>query len=184
VDPSGLMEKFQSALPVVRKWIDGVLEDHREQASPVINLGFHKLQKVFPLELLEKARVVIVTGRVPFPPLSRMGLHELSEMEDMPAAGITYKDTFFINRTHQSENVHFHELVHVVQWERLGVDRFLLAYGAGLIEFGYRESPLEEMAYSLERSFSRGDPPGNIVHFIGQKTDEIWNGVAPMVGRT
>ncbi len=52
-------------------------------------------------------------------------------------AGITYKDTYFINHLHQTESLHFHELVHVVQWDWLWVDDFLLAYGAGLMQFSY-----------------------------------------------
>jgi hypothetical protein len=123
-----LIRKFSSALPEVRKWIEDVLEERKEQAIPVINLAFPKLQKVFPLDLLKKAKVVVVTGKVPFPPLSRMGLPELEQMENMSMDGITYVDKFFINHLRQTESLHFHELVHVVQWERLGVDNFLLAY--------------------------------------------------------
>ena len=35
-----------------------------------------------------------------------------------------------------TESLCCHELVHVVQWDRLGVDRFLLAYGIGLVQSG------------------------------------------------
>ena len=103
------------------------MDGHKDQATPIVDLGFPRLEQVFPSELLEKAKVVVASGKVPFPPLSRMGLAELSQMEKMPMAGITYKDTFFVNHVDQSESLHFHELVHVVQWERLGVDNFLLA---------------------------------------------------------
>ncbi|RQD78666.1 MAG: hypothetical protein D5S03_01735 [Desulfonatronospira sp. MSAO_Bac3] len=40
--------------------------------------------------------------------------------------------------------------MYLVQWERLGVYRFLLAYGAGLMQFRYKDSPLEKMAYFLQ----------------------------------
>ena len=184
MDSFDLIRKFHSTLPMVRKWIDDVLEDHKDQATPIINLGFLRLQQVFPSELLQKAKVVVVTGEVPFPPLSRMGLPELAQMENMPKDGITYKDTFFISHTNRSESLHFHELVHVVQWGRLGVDNFLLAYGAGLMQFGYQNSPLEQMAYSFQEAFDRGNLPTGIVDLIGQRTDAIWRSVAPLIKRT
>jgi len=183
MDSFDLIRKFHSTLPLVRKWIDDLLEGHKDQATPIINLGYLRLQQVFPSELLEKARAVVMTGKVPFPPLSRMGLPGFSQMENMPMAGITYKNTFFISHLHQSESLHFHELVHVVQWGRLGVDNFLLAYGAGLMQFGYRDSPLEQMAYFLQERFDAGNLPPGIIDFIGQKTDDIWNSVGPLVMR-
>ena len=187
-----LIRKFRSALPEVREWIEDVLEERKEQAIPVINLAFPKLPKVFPLDLLKKAKVVVVTGKVPFPPLSRMGLPELEQMENMSMDGITYVDTFFINHLRQTESLHFHELVHVVQWERLGVDNFLLAYGVGLIQSGdpyqtfedvYRNSPLEQMAYSLQEGFDRGTLPAGVIELIRQRTDAIWSGVASLISK-
>ena len=179
-----LIRKFQTTLPAVREWIDNLLERHKEQAVPVINLGFGKLQQLFPADLLEKSKVVVVTTELPVPPLSRMGLPEFVEMENMSKEGITYKNTFFINHLHQTESLCFHELVHVIQWERLGVDNFLLAYGAGLMQFGYfdyRNSPLEQMAYSLQAGFDSGGlPTTDIVGLVQRRTDAIWNGVASL----
>ena len=170
-----LIRKFRSTLPIVRKWIENTLEEHGANATPVISLSFPRLNIVFPLELLAKAKVVVVNGAVPFPPLSRMGLPEFSPMENMQIAGITYKDTFFVSHLHKTESLHFHELVHVVQWERLGVDNFLLAYGVGLIQFGYKDSPLEKMAYSLQTRFDTGRLSGDTVEIIRKQTDAIWN---------
>jgi hypothetical protein len=176
-----LIRKFHHTLPVVREWIEITLENHRDNAIPVVNLSFSRLNGMFPAELLAKARVVVVNGAVPFPPLSRLGLSEFSEMENMQMAGITYKDTFFVNHLHQTESLHFHELVHVVQWERLGVDNFLLAYGAGLMQFGYQNSPLEKMAYSLQAGFDSGRLAGDIVKLIHQQTDLVWDMVSTLI---
>jgi hypothetical protein len=166
------------------------LAENKEKAIPVIKLPLPGLQKVFPSDLLEKAKVVVVTGKVPFPPLSRMGLPELQEMENMPMDGITYVNTFFINHLRQTESLLFHELVHVVQWERLGVDNFLLAYGVGLmqssdlcrtLEEAYRNSPLEQIAYTLQEGFDREILPAGVIELIRQKTDAIWSGVASLI---
>ena len=54
-----------------------------------------------------------------------------------------------------TEATHFHELCHVVQWKALGVRDFLMTYALGLLAHGYRESPLEAIAYRLQRSSRR-----------------------------
>jgi len=180
-----IIQDIHSGLSVVREWIEKLLEDNKEQAIPVISLNFPRLQKVFASDLLEKAKVVVVTGQVPFPPLplalSSMGLPDFAQMGNASVAGVTYKDTFFVNNLHQTESIYFHELVHVVQWERLGVDNFLLAYVAGLMQFGYQDSPLEQMAYSLQEDFDRESLPDGIIELIRQRTDAIWTDVASLI---
>ena len=178
-----LIRKFESTLPAVREWIEKTLEENRPNAVSVTSLSFPRLSMVLPLDLLARAQVVVVTGKVPFPPLSRMGLPEFAQMENMPAAGITYKDTFFLNHLDQTESLHFHELVHVIQWERLGVDNFLLAYGVGLMQFGYHDSPLEKIAYSLQTEFDQEILPANTVGIIQEGTDAIWNGVSSLFSK-
>lgn len=159
------------------EWIDRTIRLSRKKSRPVIELNFPRINGVFPKKLLKKTRVVIVPDKPPFPPLNQMGLAELYSLEQLPIAGITYKDTFFVNRNHVTESLHFHELIHVVQWERLGMERFLLAYGVGLIQFGYKESPLEQMAYNLQRDFDREIVPDGIVELIYRKTDDLWSKV-------
>lgn len=173
-----LIHKFHSILPMVRKWIENTLEEYNANATPVISLSFSRLKTVLPVDLLERAKVVVVNGAVPFPPIGRMGLPEFSQIKNMPMVGITYKDTFFVSHLHLTESLHFHELVHVVQWERLGVDNFLLTYGAGLMQFGYQDCPLEKMAYSLQSRFDNGTLSGNIIEFIQHETDAVWNSVS------
>ena len=176
-----IIRRFHAALPSVRQWIDEFLNDHAGQARPVSTLGFTRLSTCFPQEVLERAKVVTVP-RVPFPPVDRFGLPELAPVQQMSFTGITFKDTFFLEQGQASESLHFHELVHVVQWARLGVDNFLLAYGVGLIQSGYEQSPLEAMAYSLQRDFDNGRLPQELVRVIETRTDAIWREIAPIVG--
>jgi hypothetical protein len=95
--------------------------------------------------------------------------------------GITFRDTYFLRQGCASEAVHFHELVHVVQWSRLGVDNFPLAYGVGLLQYGYEQSPLEQMAYRLQLEFERGAPLPQLVQRIEALTDAIWEQVRPNI---
>lgn len=97
---------------------------------------------------------------VPIPPLSAMGLGRFADFKRMAAAGITYLDTYFLcaDRT-SDESLHFHELVHVVQWRILGPERFLWLYADGLERFGYRHGPLEVIAYDIQAQFDAGCDP-------------------------
>ena len=129
-----LIKKIHTALPKIKEWMNNVLDAQQNNATPVIKYNFPKLQKIFPSAFLEKSKVVYLEGKVPFPPLSQIGLHELAGMDQRTMGGVTYKDTFFVNNLNRTESLHFHELIHVIQWETLGVDNFLLAYGVGLMQ--------------------------------------------------
>ena len=175
-----IIRRFDTALPQVKAWIDGLLDAHANDARAVSALGLTRLAACFPQELLERAKVVSV-HRVPFPPIDKFGLPEFASMQRMSFDGITFKDSFFLQQGRASVGLHFHELVHVVQWSRLGIDNFLLAYGFGLLSFGYAQSPLEQMAYTLQRSFEFGTLPQELVRVIEQGTDAIWSQAAPIV---
>jgi hypothetical protein len=83
---------------------------------------------------------------------------------------ISYIDTIFLKPTQSnSENTHFHELVHVIQWRLLGPDRFLLTYANGLECFGYRQSPLEAMAYDAETAFASNPAIFNVEKLVADK---------------
>lgn len=156
-----VFRRLHTALPQVLTWVDRLLEAHAESATHVNRLPFTRLAHYFPADVLGAARVVR-SRRIPFPPVSAYGLPEFSAMESMPVAGITFRDMFFVDAAGASEGLHFHELVHVVQWKALGAPDFLLTYGVGLLQFGYENSPLEAIAYDLQASFERGMPIANV----------------------
>jgi len=175
-----IIHRFHEAIPKIRQWIDRLLDDYADRARPVSTLGFKRLPVYFSRELLDRAQAVTVK-EVPFPPLDHFGLQELAGMQKMSFEGITFRDTFFLRQDSPSENVCLHELVHVIQWNRLGVDNFLLAYGIGLLRFGYYRCPLEQMAYALERDFQHGTLRRELERVIEKRTDAIWNQVASFV---
>lgn len=179
--PTAVPDRFHAALPRVREWIEQTLERYEPQAVPVSSLGFRRLARHFPTDLLHTTRVVHVPS-TPVPPLGHLGLDELAEMERRSFAAITFRDRVFVVPSEATESLYFHELVHVVQWARLGVERFLWAYGLGLLEHGYRESPLERMTYRLERGFQRGEVPRDLMAEIEEQTDAIWAQVASRLG--
>jgi hypothetical protein len=174
-----IIRRFHSALPQIRAWIDQHLESHSASARKLDNM--RPLSIAFPPEVLGRARMVLVP-KTPFPPVSQFGLPEFAQHERRVFDGITFKQTFFVVDGCQTLRLQFHELVHTVQWARLGVDRFLLAYGVGLLQYDYEQSPLEKMAYTLEQQFVRGALPADLVRFIEEGSDAIWNEAAPVVG--
>ena len=98
---------------------------------------FLRLPRYFSKELLTETSVV-VSDHIPVPPLSAWGLKEFASLETQPMSGITYLDTYFVLPTAAAdESTHFHELVHIIQWQTLGAKEFLLLYAAGLVEHGY-----------------------------------------------
>ena len=99
-----------------------------------------------------------------------MGLARFADFERGNFDGITYLDTFFLKPTQSNnEKMHFHELVHVIQWRLLGPDRFLFLYANGLECFGYRQSPLEAMAYDAEAAFASSTAIFDVEKMVAEK---------------
>jgi len=146
-------EKFEKFYPVVASWIRSTLTVHSGAARTVVSCGFPRLPFYFSAETLALAKVVLV-DRLPLPPLSSWGLTQFADFERSDPEGITYLDTFFLKRNQwKNEALHFHELIHVIQWRILGPENFLRSYADGLERHGYRQSPLEVTAYDAEAQF-------------------------------
>ena len=139
-------DRYLPFLPIILNWIQQTLDAHARERRAVASFNFPRLPHYFSEGLLNTASVV-PSDRLPVPPLSALGLREFADFESHPARGITYLDTYFLWRADATdESLHFHELVHIVQWQVLGPKDFLLLYAAGLAESGYLDCALEAMA--------------------------------------
>ena len=146
-------EEFAKFYPPLISWIRNTLTASAPGAQTVASRGFWRLPLYFTQQTLASTKVVLA-DRLPMPPLSSMGLTRFAEFERGDFDGINL-DTLFLKPTQaNNEKMHFHELVHVIQWQLLGPDRFLSLYASGLECFGYRQSPLEAMAYEAEKAFA------------------------------
>jgi hypothetical protein len=145
---------FEAKLPAVSGWIERLIENNRRLARPVSSFGFTRLPVYFSDDTLARANVVVVDS-VPKPPFAALGLEQFADFESMELDGITYRDFYFLNRALvDDESLHFHELIHIVQWHVLGAERFLLAYALGHVSVGvYRNNPFERIAYDLQARF-------------------------------
>jgi hypothetical protein len=167
--------EFDEKYPLILGWIQNTLAEYSDQARPVASLGFKRLPLYFWPDLLAKAKVVYVP-KVPAPPLISIGLSQFSDFENMNAGGITYLDTFFSrDEMCGDEAHHFHELVHVIQWQLLGPRLFIGAYADGLERIGYRASPLEVMAYTLEGIFSNSHTPFDVAKVVSEQLQALYS---------
>jgi hypothetical protein len=162
-------EEFARFYPPLLDWIQTTLTASAHVAQTIASREFSRLPLYFTEKTLGSTKVVLADP-LPMPPLSSMGLVRFAEFERGNFDGITYIDTIFLKPT-QSNNeiIYFHELVHVIQWRLLGPDRFLLSYANGLECFGYRQSPLEAMAYDAETAFDSSTTTFNVERMVAEK---------------
>lgn len=155
-------DRYAELVPVVLNWIQQTLDDNAGKMRPVVSFKFRRLPRYFSCDLLNSANVVI-TDRLPTPPLSALGLSEFATFERQPVGGVTYLETYFLEPGGAAdESLHYHELIHVIQWRVLGPKDFLLLYAHGLAERGYLDCPLEAMAYDHQRRFEAGERPYSV----------------------
>jgi hypothetical protein len=155
-------KQFKSILSSVKDWMARTLAEHEAQKQPVAAAKFDKLERYYPTDLLRRAQRVLV-DRCPVPPLATAGIPQLAEIENWDLKGIPWEDTIFIRRDLADwDAVHFHELFHIAQWQCLGTDRYLTAWAIGTITLGYRNNPLEEMAFRHQLRFENDDAPYDV----------------------
>jgi hypothetical protein len=125
-------EEFAKFYPPLLDWIRTTLTGSMHIGQTVASRRFSRLPLYFTENTLASTKVVLIDP-LPMPPLSSMGLARFADFERGDFDGITYIDTIFLKPIQSNnENMHFHELVHVVQWRLLGPDRFLFSYANGL----------------------------------------------------
>ncbi|KKN63292.1 hypothetical protein LCGC14_0503460 [marine sediment metagenome] len=147
----------KDVLEQIEQWIDATNIKYKTQRISCEKFTC-EFEGFYPSEFLKNAFYVVV-DKIPkpdFPILREMGL---GDFVDMDVAGITYKNTYYILPDAAKDlRVHFHELVHVAQWLKLGPDVFILRYISEIQRVGYNDAPLEKMAYALDEQFvSKGD---------------------------
>jgi len=117
------------------------------------------MQLFFPASTLDSVRVVVLNGeRIGNPPfygeILKMGFEAGSLPDFADMAAITYVDTVVSHETF-TDRLLFHELVHVVQYENLGLAEFAAKYVRGFLSGGsYEAIPLEMNAYELDARFA------------------------------
>ena len=147
------------AIDQTRAWIQEQRDFHRP-SSLILPDAISRRFRLFFAESTLRAARVRTNATIPNPPFLEQarafGLPveiDFSQME-----GLTLVDTILLSETGgglDSTGLMFHELVHVVQYELLGLDEFARRYVQGIIEggFDYYRIPLEIQAFDLAARF-------------------------------
>ncbi len=170
-----ILLKFKEKLPLVREWVDCTVTQYRNEARTTNSYSFHNFSQYFSEKTLCSTKIVEM-DKIPVPPLSSLGISELVDFEKDPKDydGITLLDTCFLRKNAAGRaELHFHELVHIVQWQILGIDTFLMVYGIGLLKFGYWNSPLEVMARKHTDLFKKKEPVFNVETLVRSEVSEL-----------
>jgi hypothetical protein len=151
-------EQAELVIQQVAAYIGEQREKYRGKAVALSRNQRTAMHPFFPASTLESARVVVLAGeRVNNPPfyaeLLKMGFEAGSLPNFADMAAITYLDTV-VSHEPFTDRLLFHELVHAVQYEKLGLPQFVAKYVRGFLSGGHYEAiPLEMNAYELDRRF-------------------------------
>jgi hypothetical protein len=143
----------------VAAYIEGQRQTYRRGSGPLNQTQIAAMRPFFPVPTLESSRIVILAGeRVSNPPfygeLMKMGFEAGSLPNFAHMAAITFVDTV-VSHEPFTDRLLFHELVHVVQYEKLGLVEFAAKYVKGFLSGGsYEAIPLEMNAYELDARFA------------------------------
>lgn len=143
----------------VMAYIGQQRQTYRPGAVPLNLSQNNAMRPFFPGPVLDSPRLVVLTGkRVNNPPfygeLVKMGFDAASLPDFAHMAAITFVDTV-VSHEPFTDRLLFHELVHVVQYVKLGVAEFSAKYVRGFLSSGsYEGIPLERNAYELDARFA------------------------------
>jgi hypothetical protein len=136
----------------IEEWIHQVNCSHRKvrQSCSVLEEHFNG----FYSPTILNTAFFVVSDEIPKPDSPELRKAGLGDFIDMDVEGITYNDTYYVKKEAVNElRLHFHELVHVIQWQELGTQGFIERYIREIQDFGYDNAPLEKMAYALDEHY-------------------------------
>jgi len=151
----------------IEQWIDQTLINF---SNSIVSCGglLPHFDGFYNSEFLSGSYFVVVE-EIPKPDFPELRQVQLGDFIDMDFNGITYKNTYFIKKGNENNLIlHFHELVHVLQWQYLGTKDFIRRYINEILQYGYKDAPLEKMAYTLDNHFNNKGKAFNISHYVQQ----------------
>lgn len=137
---------------MVARFISDQRARYFPEASPLSAEQTGAMAGFFSADALAKTRILELKGEEvitpPFyPTLMSLGFTNLPELSRMDS--ITFFDTIVLHAK-LTDDVFFHELVHVEQFRQLGLQKFADLYVRGFLDGGgYDGIPLEQNAYLL-----------------------------------
>lgn len=159
---------------LISKSIDWVTRQRNENLKESVDLS--KIQqsifeRYFDKEILDKTKIRIV-DKIENPEfyqdeiIRSLGIVQRLNFNEM--VGITFDNCILIKNDIIDEtdfnSTLFHELIHVTQYQVLGINNFIRFYVLGFLNSGliYREIPIEKQAYDFQNLYDEGRLPSNI----------------------
>ena len=148
-------------------WIESQRVQHRVHADSLPDTTLAALSGFFEKGTLDRTRIRHVPS-IENPPFYKE-FEEAGEafpLDFTVWAAITFGDVILVNGEQvpgpPSHSVVFHEMVHVVQYDELGIHEFARRYVTPFVQsrFNYMSIPLESVAFDLQGRFEErsGDP--------------------------
>jgi hypothetical protein len=143
---------------MVEDYVTSSRKKYAPQAVPLSEAQRAAMQPFFSARVLDSARLCVLRGtRVANPPMyamaKMMGISNLPDFAAMTA--ITFVDVI-VSHQEFTDELLFHELVHVTQYAQMDLKEFSGRFVNGFIQGGsYQQVPLEKMAHALESRFSQ-----------------------------
>jgi hypothetical protein len=144
----------------VATYIEQQRKIYRGVAAPLDGRQTRAMRAFFSASAVDSTRAIVLSGqRASNPPFYvefiRMGFEAGSLPDFALMKAITFVDTV-ISHEPLTDRLLFHELVHVVQYRKLGVADFATKYVTGFLRSGgsYESIPLEMNAYELDARFA------------------------------
>ena len=181
MDPyPAIFNRLYSQLPELTRWMQRTRERYLSSATAVAELGFKKIDVVYPPNIRNFAKLVADFEHVPVPSFTQMGLEQLKEFEGLNPVGITFNDMIYLQEGYFDEMTCFHEMIHVVQWKHLGIEKFLISYGVLQAVHGYKDNPFEQIAQYYQERLESNALPMNFLEKTRQHAIDTWNSVNPL----
>jgi hypothetical protein len=153
-------EQVREGIDRVSSWLRQQREHYIVSALPLTEQRKAHLGRYFSASLLDQVRVVeLEGGRLPNPPFYEEAKALLANLPDLThMASVTFLDVVVFNEK-LTERSLFHALVHAVQVQVLGLERYAELYVRGFVDTKFHFTvPLEAHTFSLESKFVRPDP--------------------------
>ncbi len=152
-------DKVREGIDRVSSWLRQQREYYFVSTAPLSEQYRALMGRYFPASLLDQVRVVELEGqRVPNPPFYQEAKALLANLPDLThMASLTFLDVAVFNEKLVERSL-FHALVHAVQFQELGVERYAELWVRGFVDTkSYFTVPLEAHAFALESRFARPD---------------------------
>lgn len=158
----------QAMVERIESWIESTNRRYQAHRVPC-SIMAETFRGFYSAELLARSYFVPVP-ELPKPEFFELRAAGMGDFLDRPFRGITYNNTYYLLAEHAGDmSLHFHELVHVAQWQLIGVSNFIRRYIDEIQKHGYDRAPLEVMSFELEEMFVSRKDPVDVVAYVKQR---------------